>query len=66
MNDRMTVVDIARHLKVSRPSAYKIIRSAGFPEPGADKRWDRTDVMAWLDAKTVGNATVVGGVLITA
>lgn len=64
MHERMTLTDIARHMEVSRPTAYKIVRSRGFPPPGIDKRWERPSVLAWLKENTLGGAVVVAGVIV--
>lgn len=65
MNDRMTLTDIARHIDRSRPTAYKIVRSRGFPSPGIDKRYDRSAVLKWLETNSLDtDAAVVGGVLV--
>ena len=64
----MNLTDIARYLGVSRPTAYKIVRSVGFPAPvrtdGAP-RWDSDAVMAWIAASRLDDgAMLVGGVVI--
>lgn len=51
MQATMNLTDIARYMGVSRPTAYKIVRSVGFPAPlradGAP-RWASEIVQAWL------------------
>lgn len=64
--NRMTLTDIARHLDVSRPTAYKIVDSVGFPARGDDARWDREAVQAWVDLNRAAGAAVVGGVIVRA
>jgi excisionase family DNA binding protein len=64
MKERMTLTDIARHLGHSRPTTYKIVRSKGFPTIGSDRKWDRTDVVEWLERNAATGAVVVGGVLV--
>lgn len=65
MKERMTLTDIARHMEVSRPTAYKIVRSASFPPPGNDKRWERPAVLEWLETHKVDGAAIIGGVLVS-
>jgi predicted DNA-binding transcriptional regulator AlpA len=64
MSDRMTLIDIARYMDVSRPTAYRVVEAVGFPARGEDKRWDRDDVVDWLDRHAARGASVVGGVLV--
>ena len=64
MKERMTLTDIARHMKASWPTAYKVVRSKGFPTIGSDRKWDRTDVVEWLERNAATGAVVVGGVLV--
>lgn len=64
MQDRMTVTDIARHLDISRPSAYRVVEGHGFPARGNDKRWDRAAVLDWLARNNAAGVTVLGGVLV--
>lgn len=51
MQGTMNLTDIARYMGVSRPTAYKIVRSVGFPAPlradGAP-RWASAAVDAWI------------------
>lgn len=65
MKDRFTLTDIARHLDVSRPTAYRVIAAPGFPVRGNDRRWSSLDVLAWLDDNSVPPDTeVVRGVMV--
>lgn len=64
MNERLTLTDIARHMGVSRPTAYKIVRSRGFPAPGDDKRWHGQDVLSWLHENKLDGAALVAGVIV--
>lgn len=64
MKERMTLTDIADHMDVSRPTAYKVVRSKGFPMIGSDRKWDRTAVVEWLERNAATGAVVVGGVLV--
>jgi predicted DNA-binding transcriptional regulator AlpA len=61
MSGTMNLTDIARYMGVSRPTAYKIVRSVGFPAPlradGAP-RWASAAVEAWLAAEAAVNASV--------
>lgn len=65
MTDRMTVTDIARHMLVSRPTAYRVIASSDFPDRGEDGKWSTLDVLAWLDSHSI-KGSVVGGVVVSA
>lgn len=64
MSDRMTLIDIARYMEVSRPTAYRVVEAVGFPARGADKRWDRGEVLDWLERNAARGASVVGGVMV--
>jgi len=66
MHERMTLTDIARHIGCSRPTAYKIVRSVGFPRSGGDKRWERADVLDWLACNKLDAAVVAGVIVRTA
>jgi predicted DNA-binding transcriptional regulator AlpA len=64
-HDRMTLTDFARHVGISRPTAYKLVRTVSFPTAGTDKRWDRKAVLDWLAENTVSvEAVLVAGVLV--
>jgi predicted DNA-binding transcriptional regulator AlpA len=51
MTASMNLTEFARHMGVSRPTAYKIVRSVGFPPPlcldGAP-RWSVAAIEEWL------------------
>lgn len=50
MQGTMNLTDIARYMGVSRPTAYKIVRSVGFPlklEAAGAPRWSAEAVQAW-------------------
>lgn len=64
MKDRFTLTDIARYMNVSRPSAYKVVRSFGFPPRGQDRRWSSIEVRDWIADNDVTGAVVVAGVLV--
>lgn len=64
MKDRMTLTDIARHMDISRPTAYKIVRSFGFPHIGNDRRWVASEVLDWIAEHTTDGAVIVGGMLV--
>lgn len=54
-NDReiemLTVKDIQIFLKISRPKAYELVKSKGFPKIviGRDIRIDKNDFFAWIE-----------------
>lgn len=64
MRDRLTLTDLAKHLKITRPTCYVLIRSVGFPERGPDKKWDAKEILKWIaDNRQPEGARLVGGVM---
>lgn len=49
----LSLTDVAAHLSVSRPTAYKYVNAVGFPkpvacEPGSTaRRWNVEDIETW-------------------
>lgn len=65
LSDRMTLTDIAAHVGTNRVTMYRIVQTVGFPRRAADKRWSRTEVLAWLaDNTKPADAVMVAGILI--
>lgn len=65
MSDRMTLTDMADHVGTSRVTMYRLIQAIDFPRRGEDRKWSRTEVLAWLaDNTTSVDAVSVAGVLV--
>lgn len=63
--NRLTVTALADLLSLSRPSVYGIVRAVDFPIRGDDGKWDRDQVMDWLDRNRLPDGvSVVGGLMV--
>lgn len=63
--NRLTLMALADLLAVSRPTAYSVVRAVDFPIRGDDGRWDRDQVMDWLDRNRLPDGvSVVGGLMV--
>lgn len=57
-NDMITVREIAKYLRISLPSAYKLINTGSIPHVKVGCRYiiPRSAFLCWIDQNTTGGA----------